>query len=302
MQRDPKIPVCVVIPTKNEEASILDCLASVQAFDQVIVVDSESPDRTQELSRAAGADVVPYRWDGRYPKKKQWCLDNLPLRHDWVLFIDGDERPSEELVRAIEQVTQSGKIDQYAAFDLDLEYHFLGRPLRHGHQVVKRALVHRERAVFPEVKDLDAPGMGEQEGHYQPTAEGNVGRLRGRLVHNDPDPFATWVARHNRYSDWEAYLQERPKLAHQVQQLRSRRARRYRDAPFKPVAFFLYSYVLRRGFLDGAAGFHYAVSHAFYFWMISVKRRERQQLPRQERRHVIDINSVAAKRRQASRR
>ncbi len=114
MRSDFKIPVSVVIPTKNEEAGILECLASVKAFEQVIVVDSESPDRTQPLSRSAGAEVVNYHWDGAYPKKKQWCLDNLDLRHDWVLFIDGDERPSAALVSAIREAARTGKIDEFA--------------------------------------------------------------------------------------------------------------------------------------------------------------------------------------------
>ncbi len=122
------------------------------------------------------------------------------------------------------------------------------------------------------------------------TVEGKIGHLDGKLVHDDPDPFATWVARHNRYSDWEAYLQEHPDLAGQIQRLRSSRARRYRDAPFKPLAFFVYSYIIRRGFLDGAAGFNYAIAHAFYFWMISVKRGEARR-----ERHRVAIVDLAQK-------
>jgi glycosyltransferase involved in cell wall biosynthesis len=269
-----RIPVSVVVPTRDEEAAIAACVRALSDFDQVIVVDSNSSDRTQVLAKEAGAEVVDYVWDGKYPKKKQWCLDNLDLRHDWVLFVDADEAPSRQLVTEIRTLAANGRLDQHAAYDIALDYHFLHRRLRFGHRVVKRALVHRARTVFPVLDDLAAPGMGEQEGHYQPVANGTVGTLGGRLSHDDRDPFSTWIARHNRYSDWEAHLIRDPDLSRHVQDLRSGRGRRYRRTPFKPVAFFLYSYVLRQGFRDGRAGFHYAVAHAFYFWQISVKSQE----------------------------
>ncbi len=77
MRSDFKIPVSVVIPTKNEEASIVECVASVDAFEQVIVVDSESPDQTQALARSSGAQVVNYRWDGGTRRKSSGACRNL---------------------------------------------------------------------------------------------------------------------------------------------------------------------------------------------------------------------------------
>ena len=96
-----------------------------------------------------------------------------------------------------------------AAFDIPLGYWFAGRRLRHGYTIVKRALLDRTRCRFPEPDDLDAPGMGEQEGHYQPLAE-SVARLRAPIEHEDLDPVRTWFERHNRYSDWEAWLELNP--------------------------------------------------------------------------------------------
>ena len=102
---------------------------------------------------------------------------------------------------------------------------------------------------------------------------GGIGRLQGRITHDDPDPLFDYFARHNRYSDWEAHLQVRESRT-KVDEARTTRGRRYARVPFKPVAFFLYSYVARQGFRDGHAGFHYAVAHAFYYWQIGIKRRD----------------------------
>lgn len=69
------IPVSVVVMTRNEAANLPHCLSALGRFAERFVVDSGSTDGTPAIAEAAGARVVPFRWDGRYPKKKQWCLD-----------------------------------------------------------------------------------------------------------------------------------------------------------------------------------------------------------------------------------
>lgn len=272
------IPITVVIPTKNEEVAISHCISSVAAFDEIIVVDSNSTDATQSIAASLGARVVNYTWDGKYPKKKQWCLDTLAMSHEWVLFIDADETPSPGLIRELRDLCRTAGL-QKDAYDIRLDYWFMGRRLKHGHQVVKRALVRRGGTHFPPLSDLKAPGMGEQEGHYQPIpGPRGVSPLAGTIIHSDPDPFNTWIARHNRYSDWEAYLASNAEVAKEIRSLRSEGGRRFANTPLKPLAFFIYSYILRLGFLDGTAGFNYAIAHAFYFWMIDIKTREARSI------------------------
>ena len=270
------IPICVVVPTLNETRNIEACLAALSRFDQIVVLDSNSTDDTQTKAKAAGADVVGYTWDGRYPKKKQWALDELELRHPWVLFIDADETPSAALIDELaELVARRETQELFGAFDIDLDYSWCGRLLEHGHRVTKRALVHRERAHFPVLSDLDAPGMGEQEGHYQPLTSHRTGHLEHRIRHADHDPLFGWFARHNRYSDWEAYLRTEPEVRQSIAELRSRQGRLFDRVPGKPLVFFLYCYLVRQGFRDGRAGFDYALALAFYYWQISLKTRER---------------------------
>ena len=87
-----RIPVSVIVMTKNEEANIRACLAPMARFAEIFVVDSNSVDGTAAIATEMGARVVRFTWNGRYPKKKQWCLENLPFGYDWVLYVDADEQ------------------------------------------------------------------------------------------------------------------------------------------------------------------------------------------------------------------
>jgi hypothetical protein len=118
--------------------------------------------------------------------------------------------------------------------------------------------------------------MWEVEGHYQPEVDGPVGQLDVAMVHVDEKPPFAWFDRHNRYSDWEAALEqagtsERCRLAGEKGR---RRLAKWLVArlPGRPLWAFLHSYVLYLGFLDGAPGLHHAAARAFYYWSISLKR------------------------------
>ena len=269
-----RLPITVLVQTKNEAVGIGACLLGLKDFDEVIVVDSNSTDETKKIALGHGAAIASFTWNGSYPKKKQWQLDNLSTKHKWILFMDADETPSVQLITSIRTLFKEGGQKDLSSCDLQLDYVFAGRVLRHGHRVVKRALVHRDRVQFPIIDDLDAPGMGELEGHYQPESSGQVVTLKGRLLHDDKDPVRTWFDRHNRYSDWEAYLKTNPSIKEQVASRRSTQGRLFDSIPLKPVIFFAYSYFVRAGFLDGRAGLDYAIALATYYWQVGLKVRE----------------------------
>lgn len=269
-----KLPISVIVQTKNEENNIAKCLESLIHFDEVIVLDSNSVDGTSEISKKMGATVVNFNWNGRYPKKKQWPLENIDFRNTWVLLLDADEQIPPELLLEIESLVPSMLNEEFSAGEICLDYVFSGKTLKHGHTVVKRSLLRLGQARFPVVDDLDAPGMGELEGHYQPVIDGKIIRLSKRIYHNDTDLVRTWFDRHNKYSDWEAYLRMRPQTKLQTASLRSRQGQLFDRMPFKPLLFFIYSYLLRQGFRDGRAGFDYAFALSFYYWQIDLKVRE----------------------------
>jgi glycosyltransferase involved in cell wall biosynthesis len=267
----PRIPVSVMVLTKNEEQNLEKCLASARSFDEVFIVDSKSTDRTVEIAREHGAQVVSFQWNGAYPKKKQWALENVPIAHEWVLYLDADEEVTPELAGEIRDLLADGPC--HAGYFVSLDYRFLGRTLQHGQRVDKLVLFHRTRGRFEERDDLDAENMWEVEGHYQPRIDGSVGRLEASLVHDDHDSLYHYFERHNRYSDWEAVLRRKQNGSHETH-LASRKKELFNALPFKPLAFFVHSYLMRGGFLDGRAGYHYALAKAFYYWQIRVKELE----------------------------
>lgn len=266
--------VTAIVLTKNEELALKKCLDSLSFCDQVIVCDSLSTDETRQIAKDCGAEVVDFVWNGKYPKKKQWGMSLPQVRNNWVLHIDADERVTTELAAEISDVVSSPADENARAFDLPIAYHFLGRELRHGHRVTKRALVDRRYSRFPDVGDEGAPGITEVEGHYQPIVDGPIGKISAKLEHDDPGAVREWIARHNRYSDWEAHLRANPALKARIAAARSNQGRRFDRLPFKPLVFFAYSYILKRGFLDGAAGFYYALNLAVYYSQIDMKFRE----------------------------
>lgn len=268
-----KIPATILIQTKNEEASIEKCVAALRDFDEIIVVDSDSTDRTAELATASGATVINFTWNGEYPQKKQWQLEHVPTRNPWILFLDADEYPSRELVEEIAAIV-SDPLERRVAFDIPISYHFAGKVLKYGHRVVKRSLLKRGFNHYEDTGLLKLPVMTELEVHYQPEARGGVGRTEGLLAHHDLDPVRTWFDRHNRYSDWEAYIHADPAMRRTVRSSKSLQGQRFDVVPFKPLAFWVYSYLVRRGFLDGRAGLDYSVALATYYWQIGLKTRE----------------------------
>lgn len=269
-----RLPISALVLTKNEEEIIGRTCRQLHDFDQVVVVDSHSTDATKAIAEEAGALVLDFEWNGGYPKKKQWSLSRPELKHNWVLFVDADEYPSEALIEELRALAPIFGEGGYGAYDIPLSYHFLGSELKYGHKVTKRALVDRRFCRFPVVDDLCVANMWEVEGHYQPECDSLVGNLKSKLKHDDIDPLYDYFARHNRYSDWEAHVSVTSDRSTEVSRYRSSRGRRYASIPGKPILFFLYSYIMRAGFLDGRAGLHYAIAHAFYFWQIGLKSEE----------------------------
>ncbi|SDO97250.1 Glycosyl transferase family 2 [Klenkia soli] len=262
----------IIILALNEEEAIRTCIESAKLLtSNVTVLDSGSKDQTGRIAVAAGAQVVQFRWNGAYPKKKQWSLDNLYLDTDWVLLMDADERLSPALASEIKEVLAGSPV---SAFEIPVQYHWRGEVLRHGQTVYKRTMLRRGACKFPEIDDLDAPGSTEVEGHYQPLVRGAIGRLQSRLIHDDPDPIHDWFARHNRYSDWEAFIQIRPEVRAATRAAKSSQGRIFDRMPLKPVVIFIYNYFIKQGFRDGRPGFEFAFSLMFYHAQIQMKIRE----------------------------
>ncbi|NUU75285.1 glycosyltransferase family 2 protein [Paenibacillus xylanilyticus] len=284
-----KIPVSVIIMTKNEEKNIRKCITSVSEFAEVFVVDSGSTDRTTEIASNMGANVVDFRWNGQYPKKKQWCLDYLPFQHEYVLYVDADEEVTSQLAQEIRTTFRKGTLSNgyFVGFDLV----FMNKVLKYGHRMYKLVLLNRHKGKFLDYNDLNASNMWEVEGHYQPQIEGDTAVLKGSMVHYDHDSLFDYFAKHNRYSDWEAVVRSNGAMSNLNESqifIRTFQKRIFNRIPMKWLVSFLHSYIIKLGFLDGSAGFHYAFARCMYYWQIGIKMKEIEFHQNQQQRMKLE--------------
>ncbi|NMG59960.1 glycosyltransferase family 2 protein, partial [Geitlerinema sp. P-1104] len=200
---DNKIPVSVLIPAKNEESNLPACLESVSRAAEVFLVDSQSGDRSCEIAEQYGAKVVQFHFNGRWPKKKNWSLDNLPFSHDWVLIVDCDERITPELWDEIAQVIEQDEKDGYY---LNRRVFFLGKWIRHGGKYPdwNLRLFKHKLGRYENLSTEAVPNTGDNEVHEHVVLPSQAGYLKEDMLHIDFRDIYHWLARHNRYSNWEA--------------------------------------------------------------------------------------------------
>lgn len=263
------LPVTVIIPVRNEEANIGRCLERLVGFQHVIVVDSSSTDRTAEIARQHGATVINFEWNGQYPKKRNWFILNHQPQTDWLFFLDADELIGDEFRAALGTAVLAENVSGYW---LSYTNYFLGKQLNHGLPQRKLALFRSGQGLFERI-DEDRWSSLDMEVHEHPIITGPVGKIAVRIDHNDDRGMRKFVERHVDYAQWEAerfVLMQRRQDAADAPSLTLRQKAKYRfiKAWWYPAAYFLYTYVVRLGFLDGRAGLAYAVMKFWYFTLI----------------------------------
>jgi glycosyltransferase involved in cell wall biosynthesis len=273
------LPVSVCIPVRNEEANIGACIDALRnAFDDVVVVDSGSTDGTREIAVSKEARVVEFRWNGRFPKKRNWAIRNVPFAHPWILFLDADEHLTQDFIDELRCVLPG---TSHTGFWLSFTNYFLDQPLRHGDVFRKLALFRRgagEYEWFPEEwwSQLD------MEVHEHPVLTGTTGAIRSRIEHRDYRGLHHYLAKHNDYSTWEAnrYLWLAKADSNVWSGLTSRQRFKYRHLKSWWLAHFYWAVclIVKRGFLDGAAGGHFARLKKQYFQAIRLKIIEMQSM------------------------
>jgi glycosyltransferase involved in cell wall biosynthesis len=274
-----KLPITVVIPTRNEQKNLPACMDRLAAFAYVWVVDSGSSDTTCDMARSRGARVIDFRWPGGFPKKRNWTLMNQTFPTDWVLFLDADEHVSLDFV---EEVRAAIARSDMVGFWLNYTTHFMGRVLVHGVPQRKLALFRVGAGLYERIED---PGWSDldMEVHEHPILNGPVGEIAAPIDHLDFRGLDHFVARHQAYAKWEAnrYLQLRGREDAWSTLTRRQRVK-YASLEkwwFAP-AYFLMTYVARLGFLDGTEGLHYALFKMEYFRDIRerIRARRREQI------------------------
>src|SRR2546423_9273944 len=164
------LPITVIVPVRNEARNLPRCLESLRGMGEVYVVDSQSSDDTCAIAEAFGAKAIQFRYQGGWPKKRQWAMDTLPIAFEWILLLDADEVVTPDLAREIRRRIEDPSIVGYR---ICLQLYFLGKPLRHcDASFWKLSLFRKGQARFEcRLKDQDA-SMADMEIHEHVVAGG----------------------------------------------------------------------------------------------------------------------------------
>ncbi|MEZ0485098.1 glycosyltransferase family 2 protein [Fibrella aquatica] len=266
--------VSVLILTKNEEQDLPGCLSSVAWADDIHVFDSFSDDKTLAIAKNAGAIVTQRKFDN-WSAHQNWGMANIPFKHEWVLYIDADERVSPELKNAL--LTLEPADATIAAYEIQRrDFAWNGRWLKHAQ-------------MSPYYMRLFRPAKMRYERLVNPVSipDGGVLRLSGFLDHYPfSKGFRYWWQRHLGYADLEASMRmqdidkgtafsmQKAMFSKDFSERRYHQKGIFYKMPGRPLVKWFYLAIWRRGFLDGHAGMTYALLQAVYEYFIVLKTEE----------------------------
>ncbi|HKK80580.1 MAG TPA: glycosyltransferase family 2 protein [Phaeodactylibacter sp.] len=225
------VKISGLIITLNEERNIGDCIRSMQAVvDEVVVVDSFSTDRTPEICKELGVRFIQHPFEG-FIEQKNYAVQQASYEH--VLSLDADERLSPEMAESIKQVKQNWEGAGYAFNRLN---NYCGKWLPHAwYPDRKTRLWDRRRGQWGGINPHDKVLLSGQEAK----------RLPGDLLHYPYYSIMEHVQQIQKFAEMDAQA----KLA------AGKRVSVYRDLVLGPHFKFFKLYILKRGFLDGYYGF-----------------------------------------------
>jgi len=241
--------ISVVIITRNEEDNIASCLESVKWASEVIVVDSESTDRTPAICKHYHVRFYTMPWEG-YSRQKNSAIEKSTK--DWILSLDADERITPALKREIGMVLSSpGRKDGYF---IKRKNFFLGKWIKHcgWYPDQNLRLFKREKGVF-----------GVREVHERVDLNGVAGYLENPMEHHTYTSITEFMKRLDHYSTLAAR-----------ELLKENKTYGIHHIIFRPIYTFVYMYIIRSGFLEGYYGFILSVFYSFYTFSKYIKLRE----------------------------
>ena len=256
MARSPSCTISAIVVCFNEEERIEDCLKSLLWCDEIVVVDAFSSDRTPEICQFYTQRFVQRAWAG-YRDQKAYAHSLATM--DWVLLVDSDERVTDALKNEIvESLTQDTGV--YAGYAIPRLVHYLNRWWWRGgwYPDYDVRLFRRDRATW-----------GGVDPHEKILVDGKVRRLRQPLHHFSYRSIDDHIQRINRFTSISA-----------VELRKSGDRWRLSDALLRPAVRFFRAYILKRGFMEGFAGFYVALTAAVYvflkyakLWELEIKEK-----------------------------
>lgn len=240
-----KIPLSVLIVTRNEEENIRACLESVAWAEEIIIVDSLSEDGTVAICREFTDKVIRRPWKG-YVDQKSFALSRA--QHAWALLIDADERMSPGLIEEVKKELLDDK-GTWDGFFFPRRVYYLGRWIKHGewYPEYRLRLFRRSKGAV----------VGEDpHDRVELVGGGRVKYLKEDLWHFTYKDIFHQVAQLNNFSSISVgEMAKRGRKFHLYQVL------------LRPLAAFVTGYFLKRGFKDGTPGFIIAVVSSFHVFL-----------------------------------
>lgn len=273
----------VLILAQNEEKNIVRSICSViKIAKRILVVDSGSTDRTIELAKQNGAEVVLHSPFVNYATQFNWGLDHTNIDTNWILRLDADEQVTPELAKEIESALEEHSQDDVNGFEVRCRIIFMGRWIRHGGTyplIIPRLF----RRGFGRVE------MRKMDEHT--LIQGKVMRFQNDLIHYDFKGLHEWIDKHNKYSVRECQDYFERKETHEEQMKgnltgNQRQRKRflkngvYYNLPLflRAHLYFIYRYYIRLGFLDGKEGKIFCFLQAYWYrFLVDAKIYENEK-------------------------
>lgn len=247
-----KLEFSLVIIAKNEEKNLKRCILSVPLAKEVIVVDSQSTDRTVEIAASLGARVLQKEWQG-FGAQKKWAASQASF--DWILSLDADEEASPEFLAELQERFSS--LDPQAVYAIPRVSFHLGRWIRHG-------------GWFP---DFQGRLFNRKSSQW------NEDALHEKVVGARRLEFASPL-RHYVFRDLSHNVVTNDRYSSLGAQDLHKRGKRFSvlKLVFKPWIKFIECYFFKLGFLDGLPGFIIAVGAAYSIFLRWAKLWELERL------------------------
>lgn len=300
------LSLTVIILTLNEELHIKRCIRNVRELaERIIVVDSFSSDRTVELAKVCGAEVIqrPFKHQA---DQLQWALDACRIDTEWVLRLDADEFFEPNALAEIRS-RLSALSPEITGVDFKRKFFFMGRWIKWGGYYPTILMrLWRTGAARVEQRWMDE--------HVVLTRGRSLMFHKGDIVDENLAGVDAWMAKHNRYAtrqmvdfiNREYRLLPADTWADSLPHAQARLKRLMRNNVFgraplylRSVLYFLYRYIIRLGLLDGKQGFVFHTLHSLcYFLLIDAKIDEARAFIRAHgltafREHLVRDQKIA---------
>lgn len=291
--------ITIVILTYNEEIHLERCLLSVLPLtSNIYVVDSFSSDRTVDIAKKYSVKVLQNKWENNHAAQFNWALDKLPADSGWIIRLDADEVLDQTLAESLNQELPALKTEITGIY-CDRKICFQGKLIRFG-GVGKNKVIR----IFKQ-------GMGRSEARWMDEhikVDGPCVQLPGSIIDNNLNSLAWWIEKHNNYSSREAVdllnlkygLFNSSSVASNAFSSSIGRKRWVKENIYTKIpgglrafSYFIYRYIFRFGFLDGAVGTQFHFFQAWWYrYLVDAKIAE---VERYSKKYQISIDKAIYK-------